>query len=170
MAQTYKQLTAQIAKLSQQAENVRQSEMAGVIERIKSAIEAYNLTPEQLFDASPSVAAKRSGAASSGKSAPAKKRSQIRFRDSDGNSWSGRGPRPGWVREALAAGGSLDQFAVDGGSQGKTAAKSSGPSAKTRSAAKYKDDAGNSWSGRGPQPRWLKALLAQGRDLADLAA
>jgi DNA-binding protein H-NS len=74
MAQTYKQLTAQIAKLSQQAENVRQSEMAGVIERIKSAIEAYNLTPEQLFDASPSVAAKRSGAASSGKSAPAKKR------------------------------------------------------------------------------------------------
>jgi DNA-binding protein H-NS len=35
-------------------------------------------------------------------------------------------------------------------------------------AAKYRDPAtGQTWSGRGLQPNWLKAALAQGRSLAD---
>lgn len=36
-------------------------------------------------------------------------------------------------------------------------------------AAKYKDDAGNAWSGRGLQPRWLTAALAAGKSLQDFA-
>jgi DNA-binding protein H-NS len=36
-------------------------------------------------------------------------------------------------------------------------------------AAKYKDNAGNAWSGRGLQPKWLKAALATGRSLQDFA-
>jgi DNA-binding protein H-NS len=37
-------------------------------------------------------------------------------------------------------------------------------------AAKYRDAAtGDSWSGRGLQPKWLKAALASGRSLADFA-
>ena len=36
-------------------------------------------------------------------------------------------------------------------------------------AAKYKDDAGNAWSGRGLQPKWLKAALSSGRSLHDFA-
>jgi DNA-binding protein H-NS len=36
-------------------------------------------------------------------------------------------------------------------------------------AAKYKDGAGNAWSGRGLQPKWLKAALASGRTLQDFA-
>lgn len=36
--------------------------------------------------------------------------------------------------------------------------------------AKYRDPAsGNSWSGRGLQPKWLKAALANGRQLSDFA-
>ncbi|MBC8058969.1 MAG: H-NS histone family protein [Rhizobiales bacterium] len=35
-------------------------------------------------------------------------------------------------------------------------------------AAKYRDSAtGNTWSGRGLQPRWLKAALGSGRKLSD---
>lgn len=35
-------------------------------------------------------------------------------------------------------------------------------------AAKYRDKAtGEAWSGRGLQPKWLKAALASGRKLAD---
>lgn len=35
-------------------------------------------------------------------------------------------------------------------------------------AAKYRNDAtGDSWSGRGLQPKWLKAALASGKTLAD---
>lgn len=37
-------------------------------------------------------------------------------------------------------------------------------------AAKYRNTAtGDTWSGRGLQPRWLKAALAGGRKLADFA-
>ncbi len=37
-------------------------------------------------------------------------------------------------------------------------------------AAKYRDPAtGDAWSGRGLQPKWLKAALASGRSLSDFA-
>jgi DNA-binding protein H-NS len=37
-------------------------------------------------------------------------------------------------------------------------------------AAKYRNTAtGDTWSGRGLQPKWLKAALASGRKLADFA-
>ena len=36
-------------------------------------------------------------------------------------------------------------------------------------AAKYKDDQGNQWTGRGLKPRWLTAALAAGRKLEDFA-
>ena len=40
----------------------------------------------------------------------------------------------------------------------------------TKVAAKYRNTStGESWSGRGLQPRWLKAALASGRKLTDFA-
>ena len=50
------------------------------------------------------------------------------------------------------------------------------PGTKTRAgkgnkvAAKYRDSAtGDTWSGRGLQPKWLKAALGAGRKLSDFA-
>ncbi len=52
---------------------------------------------------------------------------------------------------------------------GKSAGK--GKSSGTgRVAAKYRNaSTGESWSGRGLQPRWLKAALASGKKLTDFA-
>jgi len=36
-------------------------------------------------------------------------------------------------------------------------------------AAKYKDDQGHQWTGRGLKPKWLSAALASGRKLEDFA-
>ena len=36
-------------------------------------------------------------------------------------------------------------------------------------APKYRDESGNSWSGRGLAPRWLKAAMAQGKKREDFA-
>ncbi len=36
-------------------------------------------------------------------------------------------------------------------------------------AVKYKDDQGNTWSGRGKRPAWLVEALDQGRSLEDFA-
>jgi DNA-binding protein H-NS len=49
----------------------------------------------------------------------------------------------------------------------KKGAKTNGTSKPV--AAKYKDDQGNSWSGRGLKPKWLTAALASGKALADFA-
>jgi DNA-binding protein H-NS len=68
--------------------------------------------------------------------------------------------------KALMAEHGLTQadLAVTRSTQGK--AKSAG----TKVAAKYRNQAtGETWSGRGLQPRWLKAALAGGKKLADFA-
>lgn len=61
---------------------------------------------------------------------------------------------------------------------GLTAADVSGKSSSVKPragkgnkvAAKYRNTAtGDSWSGRGLQPKWLKAALASGRKLGDFA-
>jgi len=57
---------------------------------------------------------------------------------------------------------------ADLGSRGAAAKPTRGTGAKV--AAKYRDKAsGNTWSGRGLQPNWLKAALASGRKLEDFA-
>ncbi|RZL87182.1 MAG: hypothetical protein EOP82_27390 [Variovorax sp.] len=33
----------------------------------------------------------------------------------------------------------------------------------------YSDGAGNSWTGRGPKPRWLKEAIESGKSLQDFA-
>lgn len=61
--------------------------------------------------------------------------------------------------------------------QGLSVADISGKSAPTRGggsggkvAAKYRNAAtGESWSGRGLQPKWLKAALASGRKIEEFA-
>lgn len=68
------------------------------------------------------------------------------------------------IRQLMAQYG-LDMADVTGRS-GSSAARA--PSAKV--APKYRDPAtGQTWSGRGLQPNWLKAALAGGRSLADFA-
>lgn len=60
-------------------------------------------------------------------------------------------------------------------SAGKARAPSKKPTAKkaatkgSRVPVKYRDDAGNTWTGRGNKPRWLVAALASGKTVEDFA-
>jgi DNA-binding protein H-NS len=177
MAQTYKQIQKQIEQLQRQAEALRSNEVKGVVERIRVAIAHYGLTAEQLgLGTNKTVAQPKKALNTSGKSG-------AKFSDGNGNVWSGRGPRPHWLRDALTAGRSIAEFRV--GSRKKSKPVSAEPEAvgtvapvalparkkakRTASKIRYKDDAGNSWSGFGPKPRWLKAALDAGKSLEDLA-
>ena len=175
MAQTYQQIQKQIEQLQREAEVLRSSEVKGVVDRIKVAIAHYGLTAAQLgLGTSKTVVRPRKAIGSPGKSG-------AQFSDGNGNAWSGRGPRPHWLRDALAAGRSIEEFRVGSRTKSNSSAKSeSGETAApaalpTRKKAKriakmrYKDDAGNSWSGFGPKPQWLKAALDAGKSLEDLA-
>ena len=192
MAQTYSQIQAQIAKLQVDADRLRKSEQADVIAKIKIAIEAYGITPEDLFTGKSSNAGAKSTSTGTSpfKSRPtpaSKSKSKSkgdltpRFADGNGNTWVGRGPRPLWLRDAVKRGKSLADFAVGsndfatsvksasgkatGKAAGKASGKAPGKAAGKTIAAKYKDGVGNSWTGRGSQPRWLKAALASGKQL-----
>jgi DNA-binding protein H-NS len=93
-----------------------------------------------------------------------------RYSDGAGGDWSGRGPRPRWLREALAAGRPLEDFLVSA-APGKAVRSANKPARAQRrpSTVLYRDEAGHSWTGRGPQPRWLKEALAQGKTLSEMA-
>lgn len=52
----------------------------------------------------------------------------------------------------------------------RSAPKAAGKAGGAKVAAKYRNTAtGDTWSGRGLQPKWLKAALAAGRKIEDFA-
>ena len=121
MPKTLEQLNKQIAQLQKQADAVRQKEIAGVIGRIKEAIAHYGLTAEDLgFGRSPArrgqgraakatkatkaARAGRGARKSASRGAGRKKTGTVKYRDEQGNTWSGQGRRPKWFVDALAAG------------------------------------------------------------------
>jgi DNA-binding protein H-NS len=181
MAQTYSQLQAQIAKLQAAAETLRKSELAEVIAKIRVAISAYDITSEDLFGGRTKKFSASKPAPVSKSKTKSKGESISKFADEKGNSWVGRGPRPLWLRHELAAGKLLSEFAVNVSvsspdvkpspkkSATKAANKAVVRAGKKLVAAKYRDDAGNSWSGRGSQPRWLRDALTAGKTLEQLA-
>lgn len=183
-------LQAEIQKLQAQANALREEEKVGVVARIREAITAYELTERDLFGTASRVVAKKGGRPA--KSAASR---AAAYADGSGNVWGGRGPRPRWLREALQQGKSLEDFATGGRQVTSAAADSLGstpsadaaidpnneparrgrkPGRRADAAAKgaaskrpvkYRDASGNTWSGRGLQPNWLKAALASGSTL-----
>jgi DNA-binding protein H-NS len=105
MAKSLNTILTQIERLQKQAASI-QSE---VIARIRKEIEKYGLTAEQLFGA---TAGRRRAAPA--KSPRGKSAGVVKYADGTGNTWGGRGKRPDWLRQALEAGKSLDDFLVGG--------------------------------------------------------
>jgi DNA-binding protein H-NS len=165
MASSYEQVRKKIQALQAEAEKLRKQEAGEVIDRIKEAIKHYGLTMADLF----------SGGTQQRASRPANRRqrtaSAARYADGQGNEWGGRGPRPRWLRDALAAGKKLDDFQVGSSADdGADRPQRVQPTRKKRAAApRYRDEAGHSWSGKGRRPGWFLEALATGKKPGDLA-
>lgn len=122
MARSLAVIQQQIVKLQKEAEALKKKDMPGVIERIKTAIAFYGLTPADLFapqaDATPRAKskAKTNAAAVKAPKALAQKKERaapvIKFQDGAGNSWTGHGKRPGWFKAAMEAGKTADDLRV----------------------------------------------------------
>lgn len=68
------------------------------------------------------------------------------------------------VREALRREGGAAKAGGRRGRPKKAAAADGAPAAKRKPAPiKYRGPAGETWTGRGKQPRWMKALVDLGR-------
>lgn len=153
MTKSYKQIQKEIDVLQRQADKLRSAEIEGVVSRIKVAINHYGLTAHQLFGAKALSPKTRSAAGMVPK-----------YSDGNGRTWSGRGERPTWLRDAIASGKNLEDFATQGNPSGRAVT----PKRKARH--QYRDRSGNTWSGMGPKPRWIKTALEAGMKLEELQA
>lgn len=91
----YQDIVKQIAALQKEADTLRQKETQAAIAEIREKIDLYGLTAADL-------GFKGDGAARS--------KPLAKYRDEAGNSWTGRGKKPGWLVAHLSAGRQIDEF------------------------------------------------------------
>jgi len=103
-------LEKQIAALTAEAEALRIENYANAVREVQATIDQYGIPAADLtFKAVVSPVAKPR-AAGSGKGVKA----PIKYRDANGNTWSGRGLKPRWLRDAIESGQTLESFLIDG--------------------------------------------------------
>ncbi len=100
---TLQELLAQKAALEQQIQQLSSAERAGAIAQVKTLMAQHGLTLADL--SSGGISSVKRGPKSGGTVA-------AKYRDAAGNSWSGRGLQPKWLKAAIASGKSLADFAV----------------------------------------------------------
>jgi len=116
MTKTFLQIQKQIEQLQKEAEHLRKKEADGVLSRIKEAIAVYGFTAAELGveKTSARTGPTRNADGKKTQMRKAKKSSGVtdvpKFKDDQGNVWSGRGPRPVWFKAALEAGKTPDEL------------------------------------------------------------
>ena len=89
------------AALEREIETTRRQEKTEAIAKVKALMSQYGLTPADL---SPKGAAKTGGKGS---------KVAVKYRNkATGDTWSGRGLQPKWLKAALAAGRKIEDFAA----------------------------------------------------------
>ena len=144
MAKSLAQIEAQIAKLQKEATALKANQVASVLVKVKALIAANGLTAADLgFD-------------STALSAPMKAKRAVK----------------------VAAAGKKAAMVAGKPAKGKKVASPSAKPSKLKKAApkpatgigviKYRDAAGNAWTGRGTRPKWFLATLASGKTAEQL--
>lgn len=111
-------LNAQIAALQAQADALRKKELAEVITKAKDAIAHYGLTAADLGLAAgtrqhakpPATGGAKPASKQRKKAGPKPAPRTVKFKDDNGNTWSGMGKRPAWFNAALAAGKTTEEL------------------------------------------------------------
>ncbi len=112
-------LQAQIAELQQKAAQIKSKEYASTLADILAKMNAFGITTADLKAAQNKPKAGRKGRVpSAGKPAP-KRSSKLagvkvepKYRNTDGQTWTGRGMAPKWMTEAIAAGQAKESFLI----------------------------------------------------------
>lgn len=111
-ARTYADITKEIESLQQEAQEALKQEISGVIAKINEAIAFYGIQSGDLTFPGKRGPKLRKNPVAAKKKAEKPKTREAKYSDGEGRSWSGRGPRPRWLRDALEQGKKLEDFAV----------------------------------------------------------
>lgn len=112
-------LQAQIAELQQKAAQIKSKEYASTLADIQTKMTAFGITIADLKAAQTKPKAARKGRKSAADKTPSKRSSKLagvkvepKYRNVDGQTWTGRGVAPKWMTEALAAGRTKEDFLI----------------------------------------------------------
>ena len=105
---TLAELIAQRSALEEKIAAISKTERADAIAKIHTMMQESGLSLADLRGAR----GDRTEAHKEGKGAAVPKKAPVKFRDGSGNSWSGRGLQPRWLKAAVAAGKKPEDFAV----------------------------------------------------------
>jgi DNA-binding protein H-NS len=108
---TYRELQEQAQKLLEQAEKQRLEERAAALESISKTVSEFEISLEELFDHLKAAGFKPTRAARGKAKAKAKVAAKYR-NPSTGETWSGRGRAPSWLREAEEKGKAREKFLI----------------------------------------------------------
>ena len=100
-------LLAQKVELDKQITKAKAEEKAAVLAHIRSAMEQYEITVEELTAAP--KRGRKPGSTDSGERKPV----APKYRNEAGDTWTGRGKQPKWVAEALAGGLTLEDLLIE---------------------------------------------------------
>jgi DNA-binding protein H-NS len=102
---TVAELMAQKAEIEKKIADAQREERASAIAQVRSLMAQYGLTVADL--------ASRSASAPRAATGKAVSKVAAKYRDAvTGNTWSGRGLKPNWLKAALDGGKTLADFAV----------------------------------------------------------
>lgn len=102
---TLKELIEQKEALERQIEEAKKTNREEGLTKLREVMEQYGLTADDLND-SPREARKSTKGKSIGKVAAKYKNAET------GDTWSGRGLKPKWLKAALDAGKKIEDFAI----------------------------------------------------------
>lgn len=104
------ELLAQRAELEKQIEQTQREERESALNKIRQLMGQYGLTVADLGGRGSAQKAPRGAGKTGGRSGA---KVAAKYRDTQtGDTWSGRGLQPRWLKAALAAGKKLGDFAV----------------------------------------------------------
>ena len=100
-------LLAQKVELDKQITKAKAEEKAAVLAHIRSAMEQYEITTEEL------TAAPKRGRKPGSTDTVERKPVAPKYHNELGETWTGRGKQPKWVVEALASGLTLEELRIE---------------------------------------------------------
>lgn len=115
---SYKELKSQAEDLMRQAEAARKTEIGAAIADIKEIMSTYGITLEALGSPAKTRRGRKPKAAATtgktkAKSAKARAPVAVKYRNSEtGETWTGRGQTPKWLKALEAAGRKREEFLV----------------------------------------------------------
>jgi DNA-binding protein H-NS len=98
-------LLAQRAEIEKKIADVQREERTAAINKVRAMMAEFGLTAAD-------IAGKTTAARASGAGKPTGKVAAKYRNAATGDSWSGRGLQPKWLKAALAAGAKIEDFAV----------------------------------------------------------